>query len=261
MDNVIALHGVEREYRMGRTNITALRGVTAEFRRGEFTAIAGPSGSGKTTLLNLIGCIDKPDRGRVIVNGQDVTETPLHRLAGLRNRYFGFIFQTFNLIPVLSAYENVEFPVLLDGVPAGERRTRVESLLERVGLKDHRRHRPHELSGGQRQRVAIARALVATPLAVLADEPTANLDSRTGAEILDLMHELNESRGVTFLFSTHDPEIIRKARRVLAMHDGELRETRTSEAAPAAAAVASAAPAAHHGRAVEPAATLVPRSA
>jgi putative ABC transport system ATP-binding protein len=244
MDTVIALRGVEREYRMGRTTIRALRGVSAEFQRGEFTAIAGPSGSGKTTLLNLIGCIDKPDRGRVIVNGQDVTDTPLHRLAGLRNRYFGFIFQTFNLIPVLNAYENVEFPVLLDGLPSGERRARVEGLLERVGLEDHRRHRPHELSGGQRQRVAIARALVAQPLAVLADEPTANLDSHTGAGILDLMHELNEARGVTFLFSTHDPQIIRKARRVLAIHDGEVQEPHLRNAiAPAAARAAAEEPA------------------
>ena len=226
MDIVIALRGVEREYRMGRSTITALRGVSAEFRRGEFTALAGPSGSGKTTLLNLIGCIDKPDRGRVVVNGEDVTDTPLHRLAGLRNRYFGFVFQSFNLIPVLSAYENIEFPVLLDGTPAAERKSRVEALLERVGLADHRRHRPHELSGGQRQRVAIARALVARPLAVLADEPTANLDSRTGAEILDLMQELNEAAGVTFLFSTHDRQIMRKARRVLTMHDGEVLEER-----------------------------------
>jgi putative ABC transport system ATP-binding protein len=227
---VIELRDVERVYRMGRQSLTALRGVSAEFQRGEFTAIAGPSGSGKTTLLNLIGCIDKPDRGRVIVNGEDVTDTPLHRLAGLRNRYFGFIFQTFNLIPVLSAYENVEFPVLLNGLPSRERRARVEGLLERVGLKDHRRHRPHELSGGQRQRVAIARALVAQPLAVLADEPTANLDSQTGAEILDLMLELNAAQGVTFLFSTHDPHIILKARRVLSIRDGELWEPVASPA-------------------------------
>ncbi len=226
MDTVIALRGVEREYRMGRSTSVALRGVSAEFQRGEFTAIAGPSGSGKTTLLNLIGCIDKPDRGHVIINGEDVTATPLHRLASLRNRYFGFVFQNFNLIPVLSAYENVEFPVLLNGLSASARRARVEELLERVGLADHRRHRPHELSGGQRQRVAIARALVAQPLAVLADEPTANLDSRTGAEILDLMHELNLAAGVTFLFSTHDRQIMRKARRVLVMHDGRLRTER-----------------------------------
>jgi putative ABC transport system ATP-binding protein len=230
METVIALDKVEREYRMGRTTMVALRGVSAAFKAGEFTAIAGPSGSGKTTLLNLIGCIDKPDRGRVVVKGQDVTDTPLHRLAGLRNRYFGFVFQSFNLIPVLSAYENVEFPVLLGGVSSAERKTRVESLIERVGLKDHRRHRPHELSGGQRQRVAIARALVTQPLAVLADEPTANLDSRTGAEILDLMHELNESAGVTFLFSTHDEQIVRRARRVLAMHDGEVREDASATA-------------------------------
>ena len=222
----IELTGARREYKLGNTTVPALREVDVAFGRGEFTAIAGPSGSGKTTLLNVIGCIDKPDAGRLMVDGEDVTDQPLHKLAGLRNRYFGFVFQSFNLIPVLTAFENVEFPLLIGGVARAERNRRVRELLDRVGLGAHARHRPSELSGGQRQRVAIARALVMEPMAVLADEPTANLDSHTGAEILDLMASLNESRGVTFIFSTHDHQIIRKARRVLSMADGVLREDR-----------------------------------
>jgi putative ABC transport system ATP-binding protein len=221
---VVQLRGVSRQYRLGKTLIPALRGVSVDFERGEFTAIAGPSGSGKTTLLNIIGCIDKPDSGRITVDGTDVTEQPLHRLAGLRNRHFGYVFQTFNLIPVLTAYENVELPLLLGGTPRAIRRERVEAMLERVGLATHRRHRPNELSGGQRQRVAIARALVTAPLAVLADEPTANLDSRTASEIIALMSALNEAEGVTFVFSTHDPRIISKARRVVLIADGFVQE-------------------------------------
>jgi putative ABC transport system ATP-binding protein len=221
---VIRLDGVSRRYRLGKTTIPALRDVSVEFRRGDFAAIAGPSGSGKTTLLNVVGCIDKPDAGRVFVDGADVTAQPLFRLAGLRNRRFGYVFQTFNLIPVLTAYENVELPLVVGGLRAAERRQRVEAILERVGLAGHRRHRPNELSGGQRQRVAIARALVVSPLAVLADEPTANLDSKTAAEIVALMHALNESESVTFVFSTHDPRIIGQARRVLWLADGAIRE-------------------------------------
>jgi putative ABC transport system ATP-binding protein len=220
----VELKGVTREYRLGKALIPALRSVDVEFQRGEFTVVAGPSGSGKTTLLNIVGCIDKPDAGRIVVDGQDVTDEPLHRLAGLRNRHFGYVFQTFNLLPVLTAYENVELPLLLGGTPSRERRSRVEIILERVGLLDHRRHRPNALSGGQRQRVAIARALVTAPLAVLADEPTANLDSKTAGEIVSLMKDLNESDGVTFIFSTHDPRIIGKARRVLWMADGSVQE-------------------------------------
>ena len=220
----VELRGVTRQYRLGKTLIPALRNVDVEFRRGEFTVVAGPSGSGKTTLLNIVGCIDKPDAGRIVVDGQDVTEERLHRLAALRNRHFGYVFQTFNLLPVLTAYENVELPLLLGGTPAGERRQKVETILKRVGLLDHRRHRPNALSGGQRQRVAIARALVTAPLAVLADEPTASLDSRTADEIVSLMKELNESENVTFIFSTHDPRIISKARRVLWMADGYIQE-------------------------------------
>lgn len=231
---IVQLQGVDRNYKLGKTTVRALRGAGLTIRRGEFTAVAGPSGSGKTTLLNIIGCVDKPDAGRVIVLGEDVTDRPTHKLAELRNRCFGYIFQTFNLVPVLTAYENVEFPLLLQGVAPADRRGKVEQLLERVGLADHRRHRPNELSGGQRQRVAIARALVTDPVAVLADEPSANLDSVTGAEILELMAELNETRKITFLFSTHDPQIIAKARRVLRMVDGVLLEEDTVAASPRA---------------------------
>jgi putative ABC transport system ATP-binding protein len=221
---VVELTGIARRYSLGRTGVTALAGVDLRIERGDFAAIAGPSGSGKTTLLNIIGCIDKPDAGRIVVEGEDVTERPLHRLAALRNRQFGYVFQTFNLLPVLSAYENVELPLLLAGTPAAARRQRVDAMLERVGLADQRRQRPNELSGGQRQRVAIARALVVQPAAVLADEPTANLDSRTAAEIVALMAELNAAERTTFVFSTHDPSIIRKARRVLRMVDGRVEE-------------------------------------
>jgi putative ABC transport system ATP-binding protein len=173
----------------------------------------------------VIGCLDKPDAGQVVIGGRDVTGQALHKLAGLRQKFFGYVFQTFNLIPVLSAYENVEFPLLLDGGSgAADRKGRVEALLERVGLADHRHHRPNQLSGGQRQRVAIARALVARPLAVLADEPTANLDSKTAGEIVDLMADLNTSEHVTFVFATHDPHIISKAGRVVWMADGAIQQ-------------------------------------
>jgi putative ABC transport system ATP-binding protein len=226
MEPSIQLHHVTRSYRLGRATVPAVQQVSATFGRGEFTAVAGPSGSGKTTLLNLIGCLDQPDAGRIVIAGTDVTDRPLHALARLRNEYFGYIFQTFNLIPVLTAYENVEFPLRLSGVGRADRRLRTEGILERVGLGAHGAHRPNELSGGQRQRVAIARALVTNPLAVLADEPTANLDSRTATEIVDLMSALNQTQGVTFIFSTHDPQIIRKAGRVLWMTDGAVHEER-----------------------------------
>jgi putative ABC transport system ATP-binding protein len=222
----IQLSHIQRSYRLGKTIVPALRDATIDFRLGEFTALAGPSGSGKTTLLNIIGCLDKPDSGHLLINGEDVTRRPLHRLAGLRNRYFGYVFQTFNLIAVLTAYENVEYPLLLAGVGRKERRERVAEVLESVGLQDHARHRPSELSGGQRQRVAIARALVTKPIAVLADEPTANLDSKTGHGLIALMAELNDVHGVTFLFATHDPHIIDQARRVVSVHDGALLELR-----------------------------------
>jgi putative ABC transport system ATP-binding protein len=230
---VIELSDIRREYRLGKTSVTALRGVSLAIGAGEFTAIAGPSGSGKTTLLNIIGCIDKPDHGRLVVRGEDITAVPLHKLAALRNRYFGYVFQSFNLVPVLSAQENVEFPLLISGVKRSERKRRAAEILERVGLGDQGKRRPGELSGGQRQRVAIARALVTEPLVVLADEPTANLDSHTGADIIDLMAQLNHAQGVTFVFSTHDPAILGKARRVIRISDGALETPAVRVLAPA----------------------------
>ena len=230
---VIELSDIRREYRLGKTLVTALRGVGLAIGAGEFTAIAGPSGSGKTTLLNIIGCIDKPDHGRLVVGGEDITAVPLHKLAALRNRYFGYVFQTFNLVPVLSAQENVEFPLLIAGVKRSERKRRAGAILERVGLGAQGKRRPGELSGGQRQRVAIARALVTEPTVILADEPTANLDSHTGADIIDLMAELNHAQGATFVFSTHDPAILGKARRVIRISDGALEAPAVRVLAPA----------------------------
>jgi putative ABC transport system ATP-binding protein len=211
-----------RTYPLGRVKVRALTGVSLDVDRGDFLALAGPSGSGKTTLLNLIGCIDKPDSGRILIDGVDVTAVPLHRLAATRRDTLGFIFQTFNLIPVLTAYENVEYPLLLQHVPAAERRKRVLDWLEQVGLSDQARQRPDQLSGGQRQRVAIARAMAGQPKLVLADEPTANLDSVTAAKILDLLETLNARTGCTFIFATHDPALMSRARRCVRMHDGAL---------------------------------------
>lgn len=200
---LVRLIDVTRAYPLGRVNVRALTGVSLDVDRGDFLALAGPSGSGKTTLLNLIGCIDKPDSGRILIDGVDVTPVPFHRLAATRRDTLGFIFQTFNLIPVLTAYENVEYPLLLQHVPAAERRKRVLDWLEQVGLSDQARQRPDQLSGGQRQRVAIARAMAGEPKLVLADEPTANLDSVTAAKILDLVEEINARTRCTFIFATH----------------------------------------------------------
>jgi len=219
---LIRLLDVTRTYPLGRVNVRALTGVSLDVGRGDFLALAGPSGSGKTTLLNLIGCIDKPDSGRILIDGVDVTSVPLHRLAATRRDTLGFIFQTFNLIPVLTAYENVEYPLLLQHVPAAERRKRVAYWLDCVGLSDQARQRPDQLSGGQRQRVAIARAMAGQPKLVLADEPTANLDSVTAAKILDLVEEINARTGCTFIFATHDPALMSRARRCVRMHDGAL---------------------------------------
>ncbi len=224
MRPVIAVERVSKSYHLDHTEVPALRNLDITIGVGEFTALAGPSGSGKTTLLNIIGCIDKPDRGRLRLDGVDVTDRSLNSLAGVRRERLGYIFQSFNLIPVLNAFENVEYPLLLTRISGSERRRRVDGLLERVGLAGKRRHKPGQLSGGERQRVAIARALVSNPAAVLADEPTANLDSVTSGEILDLMQELNRERGVVFLFSTHDPRIVAKARRVVRLLDGRISE-------------------------------------
>ena len=212
---------VTKTYELGRTSVPALRGVSLGVEPGEFMAVAGPSGSGKSTLLNLIGCLDHPTSGKVFVEGQDVESLDDDALSDLRARKIGFIFQTFNLIPVLSALENVEFPLLFRG-GNNKGRERARRALEEVGLQDFGQHRPDELSGGQRQRVAVARALVTDPVIVLADEPTANLDSATGEAIIDLMLEINRRDGTTFIFSTHDPKVMQHARRVVRLHDGRL---------------------------------------
>ena len=219
---VVQLTDIEKSYRLGRVSVPALSGVHLEIERGDFIALAGPSGSGKTTLLNLVGCIDKPDRGRVIIDGSDVTGVPLHRLANTRREVLGYVFQTFNLLPVLTAWENVEYPLLLRGVGRAERRERVSKWLELVGLAAQAKQRPDQLSGGQRQRVAIARAMAGDPKLVIADEPTANLDSETGTRILDLLADINAATGCTFVFSTHDPALIARAGRVVRIRDGRI---------------------------------------
>jgi putative ABC transport system ATP-binding protein len=222
MKAIVSVKDAVKNYTLGNVVVPALRGVTLDVVEGDFIAIAGPSGSGKTTLLNLIGCIDKPESGRIVIDSVDVTPVPLHRLAALRRDTLGFIFQTFNLIPVLTAYENVEYPLLLSGVARRERAERVHRWLDQVGLAGQKKQRPDQLSGGQRQRVAIARAMVVNPKLVLADEPTANLDSDTAAHILDLLAELNAETGVTFVFSTHDAALIDRAERVVRLRDGRI---------------------------------------
>ena len=220
MPPIVQIKNVVKDYPLGKLSVRALRGVDLTIEKGEFTAIAGPSGSGKTTLLNLIGCVDVPTEGEVIVGGVSTSKLSDRKLTELRLRTIGFIFQSFNLINVLDAFQNVEFPLLLQGGLSGAERTKkVDALIDRVGLTQYKHHRPNELSGGQRQRVAIARALVTTPALVLADEPTANLDSVTGTSIIDLMHELNRDDHVTFLFSTHDHRVTDRANRIVRVAD------------------------------------------
>jgi putative ABC transport system ATP-binding protein len=209
-------------YRVGKEEVPALRGVNFELDVGEFVVINGPSGSGKTTFLNLIACIDKSTSGEVFIEGQPTSKLSEGQLAELRKRKIGLVFQTFNLIPVLSAFENVEYPLLLLGLSRAERRRRVMTLLEEVGLKDLANRRPDELSGGQRQRVAIARSLVTNPKLVLADEPTANLDSETGKQVMAIMRRLNEEHHVAFLVVTHDPVVTQYAQRTVKIRDGQL---------------------------------------
>jgi putative ABC transport system ATP-binding protein len=221
--SIVSVRNVSKDYMLGKTVVPALRDVSLEVEQGEFLSIAGPSGSGKTTLLNLVGCVDTPTSGTVLVNGQDTAKLAERALTDLRLRTIGFIFQSFNLVSVLSVFQNVEFPLLLQGtLSKPERRGRVLDLLEAVGLGEHARHRPSELSGGQRQRVAIARALVTRPRLVLADEPTANLDSQTGANIIDLMREMNRRDGTTFVFSTHDPKVMSHANAIVRIADGRI---------------------------------------
>jgi putative ABC transport system ATP-binding protein len=225
MAAIVEVNNAVKDYPLGKVVVRALKGVRLSIERGEFTVIAGPSGSGKTTLLNLIGCVDVPSAGEILVDGQSTSKLSDRELTRLRLEKIGFIFQSFNLVNVLNLYQNVELPLLLQGrLSSRERRQRVGELIERVGLAEHQRHRPNELSGGQRQRVAIARALVSQPSLVLADEPTANLDSATGASIIALMRELNEAEKTTFLFSTHDPAVMKHARRLIRLVDGKLAE-------------------------------------
>lgn len=221
MSHIVSIRAATKNYALGKIAVPALRGVNLDVEPGEFLSIAGPSGSGKTTLLNLIGCVDTASSGTVEVAGQDTAKLPERALTRLRLETIGFIFQSFNLVSVLSVFQNVELPLLLQGkLSSAERKTRVTTLLDRVGLHEHIYHRPSELSGGQRQRVAIARALVTKPQLVLADEPTANLDSVTGQNILDLMKELNRTEKTTFIFSTHDARVMSHASSVVRLADG-----------------------------------------
>ena len=229
-DAIVRLRAVDKDYQLGTVTVSALKSVDLEIASGEFTVIAGPSGSGKTTLLNLIGCVDVASRGEVTVAGKDTGKLSEADLTRLRLDALGFIFQSFNLVGVLDAFQNVEFPLLLQKrLNAAQRKERVMNLLDRVGIGNYAHHRPGELSGGQRQRVAIARALVTNPRIVLADEPTANLDSATGNQILDLMQELN-AEGTTFLFSTHDPRVVSRAGRVIRLVDGRIVATNADKA-------------------------------
>lgn len=219
---IIKVRDVERTYLDGDIEVHALRGVDVDIEAGEFTALAGPSGSGKTTLLNMIGCLDQPTRGRVLVGDEDVTGFNRSEAANFRLEHIGFVFQAYNLVPVLTAYENAEFVMMLQGVAAARRRELVVPLLEEVGLGEYHDRKPHQLSGGQQQRVAVARAIVSKPRIVLADEPTANLDSETSASLLDLMSDLNAEHGVTFLFSSHDPLVMERARRIVRLDSGRI---------------------------------------
>lgn len=228
---VVRLTDVVKTYADGGLGVTAIAGMSLAIPRQRFAMIVGPSGSGKTTLLNLIGCIDKPTSGRIEVCGEAVARLSDNRLTDFRARAIAFVFQNFNLYPVLTAYENVEYPLLLVNCPARTRRARVMGMLEAVGLADRAGARPNQLSGGQKQRVAIARALVKHPELVLADEPTANLDSRTGAQIIELMRKMQAEQKVSFVFSSHDPQLIAHAEETYTIRDGLLVEHR-SEAAP-----------------------------
>jgi len=221
---IVQCTDIKKTYHQGKVEVPALNGVSLAIQEGEFVALAGPSGSGKTTLLNIIGGLDSADSGNVVVDGKALNEMNQSELALLRLHRIGFVFQAYNLIPVLSAIENVEFVMLLQGVPAAERRQRAKAILDDVGLEGKYHRRPAELSGGQQQRVAVARAIVSNPSMVLADEPTANLDSKTGRSLLELMQEMNEKRKVTFIFSTHDRMVMEYAGRLIRIRDGSVEE-------------------------------------
>jgi len=221
---MIRLENVIRTYQLGKTQVEALRGVDLQINQGEFVAIMGPSGSGKSTLMHLLGALDQPNGGIVFLNGQDIVQHSRNVLAELRGKKVGFVFQMFNLIPTLSALDNVEYPMMFQGVPRRERRTRAKRLLGLVGLEDRMRHKPSELSGGERQRVAIARALANDPEILLADEPTGNLDSKSGKQIMELLAQLNEEHGMTLIVVTHDPAIAGYAQRTIHILDGQIQD-------------------------------------
>ncbi len=227
---VVKIENVTRIYQIGKMQTQALRGVNLSIANGEFTALVGPSGSGKTTLLQMIGCLDQPTSGLVCINGKDVTRLNRNQRADMRRGTIGFIFQFFALIPTLTAYENVEMPLLLNGHTSRERRERVTELLKAVDLADRANNRPDQLSGGQQQRVAVARALAPKPTLILADEPTANLDTENGKQVMDIMAKLNKETGVTFIFATHDPRVIKYARRIVTLRDGLIAEDNGSTA-------------------------------
>jgi putative ABC transport system ATP-binding protein len=226
---VVKIENATRIYKIGKLETQALRGVDLTIESGEFTALVGPSGSGKTTLLQLIGCLDQPTSGRVIISGEDVSRLNRNQRADMRRGTIGFIFQFFALIPTLTAYENVEMPLLLNSHSAAERRQRVLELLESVGLSERAHQRPDQLSGGEQQRVAVARALATKPALILADEPTANLDTANGKQVMETMLRINQETGVTFVFATHDPRVIHYARRVITLRDGRIIENNAAE--------------------------------
>lgn len=220
--SIVQLKRVAKTYHLDSVNVPALRDINLEIRLQRFTVISGASGSGKTTLLNLIGCIDRPDSGEIVIAGQAVNTMSDNALSDYRCKHLGFIFQNFNLLPVLNAYENVEYPLILAKIPAAQRKRRVLALLDAVGLADRVKNRPGQLSGGQRQRVAIARALAPSPELVLADEPTANLDSQTGKEIIALMRKMQRDHAVSFVFSSHDPQVMAEADDAIVIRDGRV---------------------------------------
>ena len=229
---LIEMRGIAKRYQMGSHVVNALDGVDLDVNRNEYLALMGPSGSGKTTFMNIIGCLDSPTEGRYVLNGEDVTSMSDDTLAHIRNKEIGFVFQTFNLLPRASAFQNVELPLIYAGLDAGTRRERAATALEAVGLQDRAHHKPNELSGGQRQRVAIARALVNQPSIILADEPTGNLDSKSGAEIMKLFEELH-ARGNTLIVVTHDDAVAAHARREVRLRDGRIEVDRRRDPVPA----------------------------
>jgi putative ABC transport system ATP-binding protein len=220
--SIVTVTHLKKVYRLGEVCFQALNGVDLEVAAGEFLALAGPSGSGKTTLLNLIGCLDSPTEGEVFLGEEPLSNLSADQMADIRKSKLGFVFQSYNLIPVLTAFENVEYPLILNKIPPDERRKRVKAILSEVGLEEKMNHFPNQLSGGQQQRVSIARALVNQPMLVLADEPTANLDSHTGQEIIALMQKLNREKGLTFIFATHDQRIMDHASRLVRIQDGKI---------------------------------------